>query len=35
MFSRGRWKVGLTVYFVGFLICELLLLWGSYQSGGF
>jgi hypothetical protein len=30
-----RWKVVLTIYFVGFLICELLGLWGAYQSGGF
>lgn len=30
-----RWKVGLAIYFVGFLTSELLALWGAYESGGF
>jgi hypothetical protein len=34
-FWKGRWKVGLTIYFVGFLICEALLLWSVYEAGGF
>jgi hypothetical protein len=33
--SKMRWKVGLAIYFVGFLTCEVLLLWGAYQTGGF
>jgi hypothetical protein len=33
---RRRWvKVVLALYFAGFLICELLLLWGTYDSGVF
>ena len=33
--SRRRWKIGLVIYFVGFLTCELLLLWSAYKGGGF
>jgi len=32
---RRRWKAVLAIYLVGFLICELLLLLGAYQNGGF
>jgi hypothetical protein len=37
LISRPRltWKVGLAIYFAGFLICELLLLWSSYEGGSF
>jgi hypothetical protein len=35
VFMRHRLKVGLAIYFLGFLICELLILWGAYQNGGF
>ena len=32
---RHRWKAVLATYLIGLLICELLLLLGVYQSGGF
>src|SRR2546423_11309307 len=32
---RRRWKIGLVIYFVGFLTCELLLLWSAYNGAGF
>jgi hypothetical protein len=35
VFMRHRLKVSLAIYFLGFPICELLVLWGSYQNGGF
>jgi hypothetical protein len=33
--ARRRWKVVLATDFFGCLICELLLLLGAYESGGF
>jgi hypothetical protein len=32
---KRRTKIILWIYLVGFAICELLLLWGTYDSGGF
>jgi hypothetical protein len=35
VFTRRRLKIGLAIYLLGFLIGELLGLWGAYQNGGF